>query len=219
MDDKQSAQQIETILQILGEESQHVIDVGCGDGRILIPIAVAGHQVVGIDLDPEAINACSQRCSELDIDANLIDASLFDALPLSLPVDAIVCCGQTFMLFEDVEEAVAALRLFRESLCSGGLIILDDMPNDLWPEVALGRWANGMNEAGTLQLVWAQNDAVFTIREGEEVDGNSWELKEGDRLVRLWTMGALRLAAKLAGLSVPEVRTEGAVLVMRAEIT
>ena len=72
--------------------------LGCGDGRILIPLAVAGHRVIGIDSEPTAISACSLRCAEIDIDANLIDASLFDALPLSQPVDAIVCCGQTFML-------------------------------------------------------------------------------------------------------------------------
>ena len=216
MDDKQSAVQIESILKLLGEEPLDVVDVGCGDGRILIPLVVAGHRVVGIDLDPAAISACSARCAEIDIDAHLIDGSFFDALPLSEPVDAIVCCGQTFMLLEDVDEAVAALRLFKQSLKGGGLIIIDDIPGDLWPEVAAGRWANGINEDETLQLVWAKNDAVFTIREAKQVDADSWELKESDRNVRLWTMGALKLAAQLADLSVPEVQVEGAVLVMRA---
>ena len=216
MDDKQSAVQIESILKLLGEEPLDVVDVGCGDGRILIPLVVAGHRVVGIDLDPVAISACSARCAEIDIDAHLIDGSFFDALPLSEPVDAIVCCGQTFMLLADVDEAVAALRLFKQSLKGGGLIIIDDIPGDLWPEVAAGRWANGINEDETLQLVWAKNDAVFTIREAKQVDADSWELKESDRNVRLWTMGALKLAAQLADLSVPEVQVEGAVLVMRA---
>ncbi len=216
MDDKQSAVQIESILKLLGEEPLDVVDVGCGDGRILIPLVVAGHRVVGIDLDPAAISACSARCAEIDIDAHLIDGSFFDALPLSEPVDAIVCCGQTFMLLADVDEAVAALRLFKQSLKGGGLIIIDDIPGDLWPEVAAGRWANGINEDETLQLVWAKNDAVFTIREAKQVDADSWELKESDRNVRLWTMGALKLAAQLADLSVPEVQVEGAVLVMRA---
>jgi len=121
------------------------------------------------------------------------------------------------MLIDNVDAAVKALRLFKESLKEDGIIIMDDIPGDLWPEVAGGQWANGMNEDGTLQLVWANNDAVFTIREGEFVDDSSWELKNDDRKVRLWTMGALRMAARLADLSVPEVQTEGAVLVMRAK--
>lgn len=215
MDDKQSALQIESIVQLLGEKPLDVVDVGCGDGRILIPLVVAGHRVVGIDLDPTAIGACSARCAELDVDAHLIDGSFFDALPLSQQVDAIVCCGQTFMLLADVDEAVEALRLFKQSVREDGLIIIDDIPGDLWPEVAGGRWANGVNEDKTLQLVWANNDAVFTIREAEQVDSESWELKESDRNVRLWTMGALKLAARMADLSAPEVLVKGAVLVMR----
>jgi len=42
-------------------------------------------------------------------------------------------------------------------------------------------------------------------------------LKEGDRRVRLWTIGALKLAAQLADLSAPVVRAAGAILVMRVE--
>ena len=217
MDDEQSKVQVETIVKLLGDSSQDVIDVGCGDGRILIPLAVAGHRLVGIDIDSVAIDACAARCAELDVDANLIDASLFDALPLSEPVGAIVCCGQTFMLLHDVDDAVAALKLFKQSLKEGGVVILDDIPGDLWPEVAHGGWANGVNEEETLQLVWAKNDAVFAIREAQQVDAESWDLKESDRHVRLWTMGALKLAAQLADLSAPDVRAAGAILVMRAD--
>ncbi len=217
MDDEQSKVQVETIVELLGDSPQDVIDIGCGDGRILIPLAVAGHRLIGIDNDPTAIDACAARCAEIDIDANLIDASLYEVLPFSEPVDAIICCGQTFMLLHDVDEAVAALRLFKQSLKKGGVVILDDIPGDLWPEVAQGGWANGVNEDESLQLVWEENDAVFTIREGEKVDVDSWELKEGDRRVRLWTIGALKLAAQLADLSAPVVRAAGAILVMRVE--
>jgi hypothetical protein len=96
------------------------------------------------------------------------------------------------------------------------MVILDDIPGDLWPEVAQGRWANGVNEEETLQLVWAANDTVFAIREGDAVDPDSWELGEDDLSLRLWTMGSLSLAAQLAGLSAPEVPVAGAVLIMQA---
>lgn len=216
MDEEQSKCQVESIVNLLGDTSLDIIDVGCGDGRILIPLVIAGHRVIGIDIDPEAINACSSRCAEIDVDAVLYDATFFDVLPLSEPVDVIVCCGQTFMLLSDIDDGVKALRLFKQSLRKDGIIIIDDIPGDLWPEVANGAWSNGVNEEETLQLVWEKNDAVFTIREGDQVDADSWEFKESDRCVRLWTMGALRLAAQLADLSAPEVQVAGAVLIMRA---
>jgi len=216
MDEEQSKLQVDSILTLLGSTPLDVVDVGCGDGRLLIPLAVAGHNVVGIDIDPQGISACASQCAQLDVDAELIDGNIFDVFPLARKVDAIVCCGQTFMLFSEVEEAVEVLRMFRKSLHKGGMVILDDIPGDLWQEVSQGRWANGVNEDASLQLVWEANDAVFTIREGEQVRADLWELQENDQRLRLWTMGALRLAASLAELSVPEVRVAGAILVMQA---
>jgi len=218
MDQEQSRLQIAAILDVLDIDSKSldVVDVGCGDGRLLVPLAVAGHNVVGIDLDPKAINTCAANCAVADVDAQLIDGDFFEELPLAQPVDVIVCCGQTFMLIADVDQGVEALRLFKDSLRDGGTVILDDIPGDLWPEVAQGRWANGVNKEQSLQLVWAANDTVFAIREGDAVDPDSWEIGEDDRSLRLWTMGSLRLAAQIAGLSAPEVPVAGAVLIMRA---
>jgi len=217
MEAQQSAAQIKEIIALLGDDAKRIVDVGCGDGRILVPLAVAGHEVIGIDVDAKAMRACASSCEQADVDATLLEGNLFDLLPLPEPVDAIVCCGQTFMLLHDVDEAVRALQLFRESLHDGGLVVLDDIPGDLWPEVVHGRWANGVNEEESLQLVWAHNDAVFAIREGEQVDAESWELRDGDQRVRLWTMGAIRMAAQLADLSAPVVPVAGAILVMRAD--
>ena len=126
MDAQQSAVQIKEIIALLGDESKRVIDVGCGNGRILLPLSVAGHHVIGIDIDEDAMRACALRCSESDVVATLLDGNLFDLLPLPEPVDAIVCCGQTFMLLHDVDEAVRALKVFKESLHKGGVVILDD---------------------------------------------------------------------------------------------
>ncbi len=120
------------------------------------------------------------------------------------------------MLISDVNEAVKALQLFRSSLRDGGIIIIDDIPGDLWPEVAHGGWINGLNSDESLQFLWGDNDSVFAIREGDQVDSNQWELTENDRVVRLWTMGALKLADRLADLSAPIVPVKGAILVMRA---
>jgi len=207
---------VESILTLLSDSNSHVADVGCGDGRLVIPLAHAGYTVIGIDIDQAAIAACSARCTNAGVDAKLIVGDLFDVLPLKETVDAIVCCGQTFMLLADVEQAVDALRLFRSSLSDGGVVIFDDIPGDVWPEVMQGNWVSGISEDASMQFVWADNDAVFAIREGDQINTDSWQIGEDDRQFRLWTMGALKLAAALAGLSAPEVPVAGAVLIMRA---
>jgi len=220
MDEEQSKIQTQEILTLLGDSPKKVLDIGCGDGRLLLPIALAGHEVTGIDIDEKAISACAAACAKADVDATLIDGSAFDLLPSLEPVDAIVCCGNTFMLFADIEEGVELLTLCKTSLRGEGIVIIDDIPSDLWPELIEGRWCNGVNEEATLQLVWSKNDGVFAIREGDQVQKDNWELGEDDRLLRLWTMGELRLAALLSDLSPPEspriMPVGGTVLVMRA---
>ncbi|MDP6542029.1 MAG: class I SAM-dependent methyltransferase [Phycisphaerales bacterium] len=220
MDEEQSKNQTQEILSLLGDSSKRVLDIGCGDGRLLLPLAIAGHEVIGIDIDAKAISACAAACSKAEVDAMLIDGNVLEELPLRDPVDVVICCGNTFMLFADVEEGVELLKLCKESLREEGMVIIDDIPGDLWPELSEGRWCNGVNDEETLQLVWSINDGVFAIREGDLVKADNWELGEEDRLLRLWTMGELRLAAMLSDLSPPKhprvMPIGGTVLVMRA---
>ncbi len=216
MDEQQSQLQIESVLDLLGDASLTIIDAGCGDGRLLIPMALAGHQVTGIDLDKQAINACAAKCAEADVEVLLLDGDMLDVLPVIEPVDVIVCCGQTLMLVPDIDDAVEFMKACRRSLKDDGMMIIDDIPNDLWPEVVEGRWVEGINEEKSIQLVWARDDVVFAIRQGDEVDPDSWELKESDQPLRLWTKGSLSLLASLASLSEPTVQVAGAILVMRA---
>ena len=219
MDEEQSKTQIREVLLLLGDSPKRVLDIGCGDGRLLLPMAVAGHEVTGMDIDPKAISSCAAACAEVEVDANLVDGNVLELLPLTEPVDAVVCCGNTFMLFAEIEQGVELLQLCRASLRAGGMVIIDDIPGDLWQELTEGRWCNGVNDEETLQLVWSNNDAVFAIRQGDQVQADNWELGEDDRLLRLWTMGDLRLAARLSDLSPPEgsrvMTTGGTVLVMQ----
>ena len=70
-----------------------ILDAGCGPGRVGAFLAEAGHEVVGVDIDPELIAAAEQDhpgptwlvddLATLDLPARGIDAGF----------DAIVCAG------------------------------------------------------------------------------------------------------------------------------
>ena len=78
-------------------------------------------------------------------------------------------------------------------------------------------------QIAAIQTEADKNDAVFAIREGKRVQPENWELGKDDRLLRLWTMGDLQLAARLSDLSPPEclqvMPVGGGVLVMRVRKT
>jgi SAM-dependent methyltransferase len=52
----------EIILRDLAEllpRASRILDVGCGYGRLAVPLAVAGHQVKGLDLSPTMVEAAA----------------------------------------------------------------------------------------------------------------------------------------------------------------
>jgi len=207
-DDARSNRQISWICQ--RAVGLQVLDLGCGSGRVARRVSDVASRVVGVDLDPTALDACRGTGVEV-MQADIVDIDLSPAA-----FDLALCLGNTFALLWDVDVAVRALACWRRHLNTGGCLVLDDLADDLWGEVAAGNWATGMDASGEMQLVWAEDDAVLAVREGEDVDPASWVLRPQDRRMRIWTAGALRLAARAAGFQPPRREPDGGVLVLQA---
>lgn len=213
-DEETSAQQIAAIQTLLGKTPKRVVELGCGAGRMLIPLAAAGHRCTGIDNRADALTQCEKSLKEKSAKAELVLCDFLRDWPGELNAlrgkcDAALCVGNTFMTIVDVDEAARLLVRVKELLNERGIIIIDAIAQEYWPELAEGNWQAGVSEDEKVQMVWAADDAVFALRLGAAVDCEQWELQPGDRKLRLWTMGCLRLAGRLAGLSGPE-RLEGA---------
>ncbi|MEV0974963.1 class I SAM-dependent methyltransferase [Microtetraspora glauca] len=100
-----------------------ILDAGCGSGRVSGALAEAGHDVVGVDVDPALIEAAEQDhpgprwlvgdLAELDLPAQGI----------TTPFDAIVCAGNV-MTFLAPSTRREVLRRFRAHLAPGGRAII-----------------------------------------------------------------------------------------------
>lgn len=90
----------------------HILDAGCGPGRVGATLSAAGHRVVGVDVDPALVEAATQDhpgptwlvgdLAELDLPARGIPT----------PFDAIVCAGNvmTFLAPSTRRDVLARLR-------------------------------------------------------------------------------------------------------------
>lgn len=103
----------------LASRSSRILDAGCGTGRVGGELARRGHRVVGVDLDPELIEAA--RLDYPDGDWRLGDLST-----LSLPgeeFDLIVCAGNV-LPFLAPGTAASVLAGFRDLLAPGGRVVV-----------------------------------------------------------------------------------------------
>lgn len=121
------------------------------------------------------------------------------------PADAALLLGGTLAEIVDPLAAVSLFRRLRDVVRPGGWLALDGGMLEVWDDIAEGGWATGVSEDGQWQLIWVPGDSVVAIRRGEAVDANDWEIREDDRLLRLWSRGDLALLAESAGWGTPEM--------------
>ncbi|MBT8485145.1 MAG: class I SAM-dependent methyltransferase [Phycisphaerales bacterium] len=211
---EQHAAQLAGLVRLLGPPPRRGLDLGCGPGRILVPLAAEGHRMIGLDRDPSILTVCEDRLARAGATAELHAVDFQAAWPSSVTdLDFVLCLGNTFAILADVDAAVAMLQRVASVLAPGGVFLMDDLAADLWPELTEGYWCSGVSDDGTAQIIWHPSDAIFALRHGDAVDDRSWTFEAGDQPLRLWTDGALRLAAAAGGLSGPE-REDGAHLIV-----
>lgn len=56
---------VNLLLELIGSQPKKVLEVACGGGRILVPIAHAGHEAKGFDMDEEMLSRISEKAEGL----------------------------------------------------------------------------------------------------------------------------------------------------------
>lgn len=100
-----------------------ILDAGCGTGRVGGHLAAAGHDVIGVDLDPELIAAA--RADHPGARWFVGDLTELDLPALGVPagLDAVVCAGNV-MTFVAPATRVEILRRFGTHVRAGGRIVV-----------------------------------------------------------------------------------------------
>jgi SAM-dependent methyltransferase len=195
--------QVHAVLSLLGPAPKRVIDLGAGGGRLAGPLVRAGHEVLAIDSDPDAIAEC-ERLGACARRADLRDPEASLGFGDGATADAAILLGGTLMEFVDPLEAVALLRRMRAVVRPAGWLAVDGSLVEVWDDVGEGAWATGVSEDGRWQMIWAPGDSVVALRREGRVDPDDWEIREDDRLLRLWSRGDLALLAEASGWGAPE---------------
>lgn len=120
-----------------------VLELGCGTGRVALHLARRGHTVIGLDRDPELIEALAARASDLDptvvgrksdalggLSAKGVVADARD-FELDEPVALVLAPTHLLQLFPESAQRLECLRCCVAALRPGGLLaaaIIESMP-------------------------------------------------------------------------------------------
>jgi SAM-dependent methyltransferase len=99
-----------------------ILDVPCGSGRHSLALAAQGHDVLGVDISPEAIDHARGAAANAGLDVELVVAEMRD-IPRDGSFDAAICMGNSFGYLD-----LAGLREFVAALAAavrpgGGLVV------------------------------------------------------------------------------------------------
>ncbi|HEY4682718.1 MAG TPA: class I SAM-dependent methyltransferase [Candidatus Acidoferrales bacterium] len=105
-----------------------VLELGCGTGRVLIPIARAGIKIVGLDLSPFMLSACREKLArepaEVQAKVRLVEGDMrnFD---LGRQFSLVTIPFRSFQHLITVEDQLSCLACIHRHLVEGGTFILD----------------------------------------------------------------------------------------------
>jgi SAM-dependent methyltransferase len=103
-----------------------VVELGVGTGRIAIPTAAAGIELIGVDASEGMLEVCREQ-AELAGVAQLLDLRVGDlrAPPVAERVRLVTCPFRAFLHLQTDGDRLVALRAARGMLLPGGRLVFD----------------------------------------------------------------------------------------------
>ena len=210
---------IEAIAMLAAECGDPLLELGCGTGRVLVPLAAAGHMITGVDISRTLMNGAAAKLAQHKLvdRATLVqdDLRTFDLARKDFAFA--FCTSNTLMHFVTADEQLAVLRNAWRHLRPGGYLFIDlfnpDIPRllainglmelaDQWLDETTGaevqKWS-----VRTIDLAEQLQDTLF-IYEETFPDGRSRRTNCPFILRFLWCSEA-ELMLRLADFVVEDV--------------
>lgn len=120
-------------LKSLPRRRADVLMLACGTGRAAIPVALAGHRVLGVDLDARMIELARQKRDFSGLSARALDLEFGDILKwkTSRRFDVVSILFNSFLLFTTRETQDQVLQRCHAHLKRGGRLWIDIFNPDL----------------------------------------------------------------------------------------
>ncbi len=201
-----------------------LLEVMCGSGRFLAPLANGGFDIDGVDASDDMLAACERKCSEAGVTVSLTRQFVQE---LELPRRyglAFIAAGSFGLLVEENDYRVGLQRVYEHLEPDGELILEAETPamaprrTGRW----FGRWWDRPDGARIVSRDISRYDPTMLVEEGLGiyelwVDGRLVETEMNNWVRRFWTDDTLADELRGAGfVAVDVIADEAGMLLARA---
>lgn len=189
-----------------------VLELGCGTGRVAVPLAEAGCRVTGVDASPSMLAVARARAERLPAGAlTLLQADMRTlAVEARFGLVAIPLGGLQHL--EAIDDVIATLQVARRHLAPGGQAVLDvEAPHaedfEAGPRPLVEHWTRPWRGGQVTKLVAVENLPSAGLRhvtfhyDVQPADGPLRRITHAF-VLRVFTPAEIELAARIAGLAV-----------------
>ncbi len=121
-----------------------ILELGCGTGRVLIPLAAHCAYILGVDISEAMLTICRRKLQAEGIprDRAMITYADITALALGRQFDLIIAPFRVFQNLKTDEEVAGLFKTVRSHLSDGGSCILNVFRPFLSREAMATRWVS-----------------------------------------------------------------------------
>ena len=116
---------------LIGKFGGPILELGCGSGRLLIPLAAKGYNIVGLDKSSDLLKVLERKISvnfnHLRNKIVLVEADMRN-FQLSTSFSVIIIAMDTFQILSKKEDRIDALKCVFNHLKGNGIVIIDISP-------------------------------------------------------------------------------------------
>lgn len=165
---------IQLVVDLAQVAGAAALELGCGTGRVLVPLAATGCRVTGVDSSPALLTIARRKAEQAGVTARVL-LSQADLRSFSLAekgYDFAFCVSNTLMHLTTQADQLTALTTAQRHLRPGGRLLVDlfnpDIPHltaisDV--QVLADRWQDTERGATVLKWVVRRLDVAHQLQE------------------------------------------------------
>ncbi|MBI3960586.1 MAG: methyltransferase domain-containing protein [Chloroflexi bacterium] len=153
---------IQLVVDLAQDAGGAALELGCGTGRVLVPLAATGCRVTGVDSSPALLALARRKAEQAGVTARLrlVEGDLRTFSLAEKGFDFALCVSNTLMHLNTQADQLAALRTAHRHLRPGGRLLVDLFNPDIPHLTAISgvqeladRWQDA--ERGATVLKWS----------------------------------------------------------------